>query len=217
MTEIPQPIPPEILPKLLPEYAAFHNEHIAHTVPVHLIPWDPAIRNGPAVLGGSKPLTVGSIRDIPLSKCAMRVFTPEGTAPDAGWPVFLFFHGGRKPFVSTWAMDDISFTGGWTLGGIGAENAFATNMCKRKSLLAWTSHAWSYIVPTDANCVTVSVDYRLGPEEPYPAAAEDSVEALRWVFNNGKAELGVDPNKIAVGGSSRFELMNSWIRVLTRF
>lgn len=49
----------------------------------------------------------------------------------------------------------------------------------------------------------MSVDYRLGPEEPYPAAVEDSVEALQWVHARGKAELGINPARIAVGGSSR--------------
>ncbi len=55
----------------------------------------------------------------------------------------------------------------------------------------------------DASCVVVSVDYRLGPEEPYPAAVEDAEEALHWVYTQGKAQLGVNVSKIAVGGSSR--------------
>lgn len=54
-----------------------------------------------------------------------------------------------------------------------------------------------------AGCVVVSVDYRLAPENPYPAATEDAVEALRWVHSKGESELGIDPGKIAVGGSSR--------------
>lgn len=53
-----------------------------------------------------------------------------------------------------------------------------------------------------ASCVVVSVDYRLGPEEPYPAAVEDAEEAWLWVYEKGKTELGIDPTKIAVGGSS---------------
>jgi acetyl esterase/lipase len=53
-----------------------------------------------------------------------------------------------------------------------------------------------------AECVVVSVDYRLGPENPYPAAVQDAVEALEWVYSNGKAELGIDRSRIAVGGSS---------------
>lgn len=54
-----------------------------------------------------------------------------------------------------------------------------------------------------AKCVVVSVDYRLGPEQPYPAAVEDAVESLQWVCTNGKAELGINTDQIAVGGSSR--------------
>jgi len=50
--------------------------------------------------------------------------------------------------------------------------------------------------------VVVSVDYRLGPEQPYPAAVDDAVEALRWIYENGEERLEVNVNKIAVGGSS---------------
>lgn len=56
----------------------------------------------------------------------------------------------------------------------------------------------------DANCVVVSVDYRLGPENPYPAAVEDAQAALQFVYSNGGQELGINPSKIAVGGSSRY-------------
>lgn len=56
----------------------------------------------------------------------------------------------------------------------------------------------------DAKCVVVSVDYRLGPEDPYPAAVEDAEEALHWVVKNGPTELNVNLKQFAVGGSSRF-------------
>ena len=50
----------------------------------------------------------------------------------------------------------------------------------------------------------ISVDYRLAPENPYPAAVEDAVDSLQWLVKNGTKELGVNLNQIAVGGSSRF-------------
>ena len=47
----------------------------------------------------------------------------------------------------------------------------------------------------------LSVDYRLAPEHPWPAAAEDALCSLRWAYDNAD-ELGINPDRIAVGGDS---------------
>jgi acetyl esterase/lipase len=54
---------------------------------------------------------------------------------------------------------------------------------------------------TALGVVGVSLDYRLAPEHPYPAALEDCLRAYTWLSSQAD-ELGVDPNRIVLGGAS---------------
>jgi acetyl esterase/lipase len=50
-------------------------------------------------------------------------------------------------------------------------------------------------------CIVTSVDYRLAPECPFPAALDDCYQALRWVVENHR-ELGIDADRVALYGPS---------------
>jgi acetyl esterase/lipase len=60
---------------------------------------------------------------------------------------------------------------------------------------------WCQRVASEVDCVVVSVEYRLAPEDPFPAGLEDCYAALQWTAAESAA-LGVDAMRIAVAGQS---------------
>ena len=73
--------------------------------------------------------------------------------------------------------------GGWVAGDVDTYDGFARQIAKRSGL----------------RCL--SIDYALAPEQPFPAALDDCIAAVRWAASEG-AGLGIDPARIALIGDS---------------
>jgi acetyl esterase/lipase len=64
-----------------------------------------------------------------------------------------------------------------------------------------TEHPWAARLAGSSGAVVISVGYRLAPEHPFPAALDDAYAVLVWAAGNA-GRLGLDPERIAVGGHS---------------
>lgn len=77
----------------------------------------------------------------------------------------------------------LSHGGGWIMGSLESIDGHARKFCYH------------------AECVVVSVDYRLAPETKFPLPLEDCYAAVKWVAEHAD-EIGADPNRIAIAGES---------------
>ncbi|MGW0433317.1 alpha/beta hydrolase [Micromonospora sp. NPDC003197] len=64
-----------------------------------------------------------------------------------------------------------------------------------------SEHPWAARLASGSGAVVISVGYRLAPENRFPAALDDAYAVLTWAAEHA-AELGLEPDRIAVGGHS---------------
>lgn len=119
------------------------------------------------------------------------VFTPE-SLPDVAFVRDLAFAGPAGDVPVRVYHDDPAqpapvvvfyHGGGWTLGTLDSIGGVCRELARR------------------GDCVVVSVDYRLAPEHPFPAALDDAYAALGWAIENAPA-FGGDAERVSVAGTS---------------
>jgi acetyl esterase len=87
--------------------------------------------------------------------------------------------------------------GGWVVGNIDTHDHVARYLAKA------------------AGAVVVSVDYRLAPESPFPAAVDDAYAALQWVAENAET-LGGDADRLTVAGDSAGGNLSAVVAIRSR-
>ncbi len=129
--------------------------------------------------------------NLPAARLSMVEATPAevGSAPAIrsvltvnadGVPARLYHDGDHDPVpVVLYAHG-----GGWVMGSVDTHDGLCRHLA--------AASGWAVL----------SVDYRLAPEYPYPAAVDDMARALNWLRGPGAARHGLDPGRMAVAGDS---------------
>ncbi|CAB4909724.1 unannotated protein [freshwater metagenome] len=131
-----------------------------------------------ALVAAGRPIAVAAADDLEVD---------GATGP---LPARLYRPGGARNPALTWqpAADRLPLLlffhgGGFVLGDRDSHDAVCRLLCSAAGILV------------------LSVEYRLAPEHPWPAAPEDGLAAWWWTVDHAE-ELGADPERLAVGGDS---------------
>lgn len=141
-------------------------------------PW-PGVRNVPL------DMLRKSVRDssvaIPPAQDAVVAKVEDQTIPGPGGdlPIRVYTPEGTGPFPVTVYLHG----GGYVVGDLDTQDMIARALC-----------AWG-------ETLVISVDYRLAPEHPFPAAPQDAYAALLWAAEHA-GELGGDVSRLAMAGDS---------------
>ncbi len=124
-----------------------------------------------AVYGG-RPIPVQAVADLEIDEGA-----GDRTAPLRARHYVPPEPGGPHPLLVYY------HGGGFTYGDLDTHDGVCRTLCR---------HAGAHVL---------AIDYRLAPEHPFPAAADDALAAFHWAVANA-SRLGADPGRIGVGGDS---------------
>jgi acetyl esterase len=122
-----------------------------------------------------------SYRLLTFDSVTPETLVPVGKVEDltaGGRPARLYLPEGSGP----WPTLVYFHGGGWVIGDLDTTDQWCRRICR------------------DADTAVLSVDYRLAPEHPFPAAADDAVAAARWAADHLTELGGVEV--LAVGGDS---------------
>lgn len=145
---------------------------------------DPALRHLADARTDLSPGVLGVVRDSLNQRRAesTRHITTVGVeieSRDAGTVPVRIYRGGPPPSPTV----IYCHAGAFVLGNLDTDHFQCVEFARRGA------------------CTVISVDYRLAPEHPYPAALDDALTVLGWAVDRA-TELGVDAARIAVAGSS---------------
>jgi acetyl esterase len=129
-------------------------------------------------------------RDLPLASVRDDVIP----GPGGDLPVRIYTPERR---AASWPLIVFFHGGGWILGDLDSQDMIARGLA------------------VSAKAMVMSVDYRLAPEHRFPAAAEDSLAAVRWAARHA-AELGADARRLAVAGDSAGAVLSAGVAIQLR-
>lgn len=136
-------------------------------------------------------------RDLPRQPVYPEVLSEDRTVDGPAGPVPVRLY--RPPHSADRRLPVVVFLhgGGWTFGDLDSYDGTARE------------HA------ALADALVVSVEYRLAPEHPYPAAVQDCWAAVQWAAAHAD-EVGGDPTRIAVAGDSAGGNLSAVMALLDR-
>lgn len=150
---------------------------------------DPALRQFAAARTDLSPPVLGAVRDSlnqrraetarSVDTVGVEIEQREVAVP-AGHRVTVRLYCGGPPGC---ALVIYCHSGAFVLGNLDTDHRQCIELARR------------------GRCTVISVDYRLAPEHPYPAALDDAAAILDWAVASA-AELGIDATAVALAGSS---------------